>query len=93
MHFVYFLNAGIGIDWGRDGSQFLTKRFTTAPHRRYLMVQCAADTEQPNFFAQFITPSKSNVSVTLGPIVGEVSDSAAKVLLEVNGKVKVRDGI
>lgn len=90
LHFVYFLNAGIGIDWGRDGSQFLTKRFTTAPHRRYLMVQCAADTEQPNFFAQFITPSKSNVSVTLGPIVGEVSDSAAKVLLEVNGKVKVR---
>ncbi|GMH89857.1 hypothetical protein TrST_g9248 [Triparma strigata] len=56
----------------------------------YLMVSTSADTEQPTFFQKFVTPLVPNVEATVGPVIGEVTSTSAKILLETNSAVKAR---
>ena len=56
----------------------------------YLTVTGVADTEQADFCRKFVTPMVTNAEVNVGPVVGEVTTTSAKILLEVNAHVKVR---
>jgi hypothetical protein len=56
----------------------------------FYFIRSVADVEQPTFYKRFVTPLTPDTIVTVGPVVGEVTTSSCKVLIECNSSVKVR---
>ena len=73
--------------WGKINEQ---REYKWRKDYGYFYISCACDIEQPTFYKRFVSPLVPDVSVTAGPVIGEVTTSSCKVLLECNGSVKVR---
>ena len=56
----------------------------------YFVIQSVSDVDQPTFYKRLVSPLIPEIVVTVGPVVGEVTTSGVKILLECNGSSKVR---
>ena len=66
------------------------RAYKTQKTKSFFFVEVVPDVDQPNFSKVFVNPYEHNLEVTVGPVIGEVSTSGCKILLETNGHVKVR---